>query len=255
LISRRGSIGFRKAILTAWLRSDRGLVPGVIALLLWLAPVALFAHKDDYLGDTFVFVTLARRELELEYWIDRREGPVGARHTLGAEYGLTEHLMADLSARWFQRSGGPLTFEQGFLELRYRFGEEGRYFLDPAASIEYEIRRSPADGSKHRLLEPRIVLSRDFHDWNVTVNLFYSYVTDQPRRSAFEAAAGVRSPRLGRWNAGVELRRETALDNETFVIPQIWYRFGPDSYLKAGIGKNFAGEKDTFARVAIEIEF
>ena len=100
--------------MTAWLRSDRGLVPGVIALLLWLAPVALFAHKDDYLGDTFVFVTLARRELELEYWIDRREGPVGARHTLGAEYGLTDHLMADLSARWFQRSGGAADVRTGF---------------------------------------------------------------------------------------------------------------------------------------------
>ena len=80
-------------------------------------------------------------------------------------------------------------------------------------------------------------------------------MTDQPRRSAFEAAAGVRSPQLGRWNAGVELRRETALDNETFVIPQVWYRLRPNAYLKAGAGKNFAGEKDTFARVAIEIEF
>ena len=38
-------------------------------------------------------------------------------------------------------------------------------------------------------------------------------------------------------------------------IPQVWYRVGPDSYLKAGAGKNFAGEKDMFARVAIEIEF
>lgn len=231
------------------------LALAVIAVLAWLAPAALLAHKDDYLGDTFVFVTLSRRELELEYWIDLRDDPRGGLHTLGAEYGLTDHLMADLSGRWFQRSGGPFTFEQGFLELRYRFGEEGERFLDPAASIEYEIRRSTADGATHRLLEPRIVLSRDLHGWNVTVNFFYSYVIDAPHRSAFEAAAGVRSPQLGRWSAGVEFRREKAIDEEALVIPQVWYRLSPEAYLKAGAGKNFAGEKDTFARVAIEIEF
>jgi len=33
-------------------------------LALWLLPSALIAHKDDYLGDTFVFVTLDARELD-----------------------------------------------------------------------------------------------------------------------------------------------------------------------------------------------
>ena len=31
---------------------------GATGLALWLLPAALLAHKDDYLGDTFVFVTL-----------------------------------------------------------------------------------------------------------------------------------------------------------------------------------------------------
>jgi hypothetical protein len=232
----------------------RRLLPALAFAALWLAPAAALAHKDDYLADTFVFVTLARRELELEYWIDARFDPRGGLHTFGAEYGLTDHLMGDVSGRWFQRSGGPFVFEQGFFEIRYRFGEEGDHFIDPAASIEYEVRRSE-DGRTHRLLEPRAVLSRDFGEWNVTLNLFYARVLDRPGESAFEAAAGVRSSPFGRWSAGVELRRELALDNETRVIPQVWYRFTPEAYLKAGVGKNLAGEKDTFARVAVEIEF
>ena len=232
-----------------------GLALAATAVCLWLPSGSLLAHKDDYLGDTFVYVTLARRELELEYWIDARLDPSGGLHTIGAEYGLTDRLMADLSLRWFQRAGGPLAFEQGFLELRYRFSEENRHFVDTAASVEYQIKRSAEDGRTHRLVEPRLVLSRDVGGWNLTANLFYSFVLDEPKKSAFEAAVGIRTPNFGRWSTGVELRRELALENETLVIPQTWYRIGREAYIKAGVGKNFAGEKQVFARVAFEIEF
>ena len=227
---------------------------GATGLALWLLPAALLAHKDDYLGDTFVFVTLEARELELEYWLDAQDEPRGLRHTTGIEYGITNHLMADVSARWLQRAGGPFAFSQGFVELRYRFGEEGRHLIDPAASLEYEVRRDP-EGRRRRLLEPRLVLSRDFAGWNVTTNFFYSIVLDEPGRSSLEAAAGIRSPAFGRWSTGLEFRREVALENETLVIPQIWYRISPEAYVKAGGGKNFAGEKGNFVRIAFEVEF
>src|SRR5215471_12691401 len=92
------------------------LATALIAIALWLAPSRAMAHKDDYLDDTFVYLTLARRELELEYWVDRVEDPTGARHTFGVEYGLTDHLMADASGRWFQFSSG-LNFAEAFFEL------------------------------------------------------------------------------------------------------------------------------------------
>lgn len=224
-----------------------------IGLVMWFVPGALHAHKDDYLADTFVFLTLEAHELELEYWLDAQDDPRALLHTFGTEYGISDHLMADVSARWLEREGGPTTFRQGFLELRYRFGEEGRHVIDPAASVEYEIRRAP-DGTRRELLEPRVVLSRDFAGWNATLNLFYAIVLDETRRSAFEATAGVRSPTIGRWSAGVELHREVALDNETLVIPQVWFRISPEAYVKAGGGKNFAREKNAFLRIAFEIE-
>ncbi len=222
-------------------------------LFLWLLPAALRAHKDDYLADTFVFLTLQARELELEYWLDAQDDPRGLLHTAGAEYGFTDHLMGDVSARWLEREGGPLAFQEGFLELRYRFGEEGRHMIDPAASIEYEVRRMP-DGTRRELLEPRVVVSRDFAGWNATLNLFYAIVLDESRRSAFEGAVGLRSPAFGPWSAGLELRREVALESETLVIPQIWFRISPEAYIKVGGGKNLAGEKNAFLRIAFEIE-
>lgn len=48
---------------------------------------------------------------------------------------------------------------------------------------------------------------------------------------------------------------ENALENESVVIPQVWYRLSPEAYIKAGGGKNFAGEKNMFFRVAFEVEF
>lgn len=224
-----------------------------IGLLLWFLPGALYAHKDDYLADTFVFLTLEAHELEIEYWLDAQDEPRALLHTFGTEYGITDHLMADLSARWLEREGGPTTFREGFLELRYRFGEEGRHVLDPAASVEYEIRRAP-DGTRRELLEPRVVLSRDFAGWNATLNLFYAIVVGDTRLSAFEGAAGLRSPAFGRWSGGLELRREVALENETLVIPQLWFRISPEAYVKAGGGKNLAREKNAFLRIAFEIE-
>jgi hypothetical protein len=83
------------------------------------------AHKDDYLGDTFVFVTLDRGEAEPEYWIDWRSDPRGLLHTAGLEYGVTDRFMLDISARFAQPFSGADHFETEFTELRCRFGDEG----------------------------------------------------------------------------------------------------------------------------------
>src|SRR5262249_24346685 len=142
----------------------------------------------------------------------------------------------------------------GFLELRYRFGEENTHVLDPAASIEYRIERDAADGEARHFLEPRIVLSRDFGDANVTLNLAYVIDLESPKESAPEIALGLRSPALGPWRAGFEVRREI-VDNVTEVIPQLWTRFSEEATLKVGAGKTLAGAHDAFARIAFELEF
>jgi hypothetical protein len=212
------------------------------------------AHKDDYLGDTFVFVTLDRGEAEAEYWIDWRSQPRGMLHTVGLEYGVTDQFMLDFSARYAQPSSGADHFETEFAELRYRFGDEGERPVDVAASIEVANERNDA-GSMHRLLEPRLVLSRDFSGWNATVNLVETIVLDESRRSVLEGAAAIRSRNFGAWNFGLELQRERAFENSTVLLPQLWYRVGANTYVKAGAGYNLAGEHNHFIRVAVETEF
>ncbi len=226
-----------------------------LVILAVLAPSAARAHKDDYLTDTFVFVTLDRNEFELEYFLDGRFSPRGLGHRLGIEYGVSDHLMGDVALSWVQDSGGPTVFHEGFLELRYRFGEENRHLLDPAVSLEYHVERDPADGETRRLLEPRLVLSKDIGDYNITLNLTYAIDVETADRSAPEVALGLRSPAFGPLRAGLELRREPAIENVFSVIPQAWVRFSNDAYVKLGLGKNLAAGHETFVRVAVEVEF
>jgi hypothetical protein len=232
----------------------RGPARALFLLALLGAPGVARAHKDDYLGDTFVFLTLDRRELELEYYLDGISDPRALGHRLGVEYGITDHLMGDVAASWTQLSGGPTTFQEGFVELRYRFGEENAHVVDPAASIEYRVERD-ADGETRRFLQPRIVLSRDFGDTNVTLNVAWAIDLASLKESAPEFDLGIRSPRFGIFRAGLELRRETAVENVTEVIPQLWARFSESATLKAGVGKNFAGERGAYVRIALELEF
>jgi hypothetical protein len=226
-----------------------------LALLAFLLPSAAKAHKDDYLTDTFVFVTLDRNELEIEYFLDGLFSPSALGHRLGVEYGLSNHLMGDVAMSWMQYSGGPAVFHEGFLELRYRFGEENQHVLDPAMSIEYRVDRNQTDGETRHLLEPRLVLSKDIDDYNVTLNLAYAIDLERPKESAPEIALGLRSPAFGPFRAGLELRRELATENVFSVIPQAWVRFSNDAYIKVGVGKNLAAGKESFVRVAFEMEF
>jgi hypothetical protein len=89
-----------------------------LVLLALLVPSAANAHKDDYLTDTFVFMTLDRNELELEYFLDGHFSPRALGHRVGVEYGVSDHLMGDVALSWMQVSGGPTVFHEGFLELR-----------------------------------------------------------------------------------------------------------------------------------------
>lgn len=226
-----------------------------LVILFFLLPSAAKAHKDDYLTDTFVFVTLDRNEVEIEYFLDGQFSPRALGHRLGVEYGFSDHLMGDVAMSWMQYSGGPTVFNEGFLELRYRFGEESEHFLDPAMSVEYRVERDRAEGKTRHLLEPRLVFNKDVGDYNFTLNLAYAIDVETPGESAPEVALGFRSPALGPFRAGLELSRELAIENVFSVIPQVWMRFSKDAYVKVGLGKNLAAGRESFVRVAVEMEF
>src|SRR5204863_8451698 len=126
-------------------------------------PAKAWAHRDDYIDETFVYTTLARSEFELEIWGESRggEGRSTSRWFTGAcEYGITSRWTNDGAGQWV-RDHDPLHFGRLRLETRFRFSEEGRLPVDLAASAEYERERQALTADYEETLTPRIVVSRD----------------------------------------------------------------------------------------------
>ena len=139
-------------------------------LFLLLCASGAFAHREDYIDETLVFVTLDRGEIEPEYWFD--VGSVDSdqftRHHLALEYGITDHWMIDGRVTGLEEHGFHL--DSSRLETRYRFFDEGTLPLDIALSGEINTHR---DEQGHQIfgIEPRLILSKDFGKLNLTVNL------------------------------------------------------------------------------------
>lgn len=221
-------------------------------LFLLLCASGAFAHREDYIDETLVFVTLDRGEIEPEYWFD--VGSVDSdqftRHHLALEYGITDHWMIDGRVTGLEEHGFHL--DSSRLETRYRFFDEGTLPLDIALSGEINTHR---DEQGHQIfgIEPRLILSKDFGKLNLTVNLAEEipFSRDHP---SFEIRGGWRYDATKLFRIGTELRYDTE-ERSVSVIPQIWFAFPHEVTLKAGYSYDFGGTNERFVRVALEVGF
>src|SRR5437870_10606646 len=108
----------------------------VVSLIVLLASAvpAAFAHKEDYIDETLVYLTLGREEFEPEYWFDygrlRDERREFTRHNVSVEYGITDHWMVEGRATMEKVGGDGLNFDSARLETRYRLSDEGTLPVD-----------------------------------------------------------------------------------------------------------------------------
>lgn len=223
-----------------------------ILVLLGGAPAG--AHREDYLDETPVFLTLERGELEPEYWFDLGGGggvfPAFVRHNLALEAALTEHWMCDVRATLRRDRGGPHRFEAARAETRVRFGEEGERPVDLAASAEVNVERE-ADGAWAPGVEPRLILSRDWSAWNLTVNLPLEIGLDGSTAS-FDPTLGVRWG-TGRFRAGAEAKW-FGRERSGALIPQLWVELWEGGTFKTGWSQGVGRDSESFLRLALETE-
>src|SRR5215813_6404043 len=219
-------------------------------------PPAAQAHKDDYIDETLVFLTLERGELEPEYWLDygrSEDADVNFfRHNFSLEYGITDHWMVDARVTARHDLGDGFFFDAARLETRYRLFDEGTLPVDIAFSGEVNTEREEESphGSLELGLEPRLIVSRDLAALNLTLNLA-DEVIPRTGESSLNTSFGVR------YNLGEHVRigSEVKYDfhsHEGSVIPQIWFVFFEDVALKFGFSVGVDQGRQNFARVAIE---
>ena len=233
-----------------------------VVFLFWavgFAPEAR-AHREDYINETFVYRTLDKGEVELEFFSDIR-GPGhrwvgGPRWIPGFEWGVTERFMVD-AALTFQGGTGRNALQRVRTELRYRFSEEGRHFVDRAVSLEYEWEREDGTSEILQELTPRLVLNRDFREkLNLTLNLEARLRLKGSPAFAPGYRVGVRYPDVGRFRYGAELQEVFAGRPEMLVVPQLWFSPRKGVNLRVGYAKRLtnAGPND-YVRLGIEAEF
>ena len=230
--------------------------PWLLLLCVWLALTATaFAHRDDYLDETLVYVTLERHEIEPEYWIDfgdSRSAGIFLRHHFALEYGITTRWMVDGRATAIQETGGA-RFDSARLETRYRFREEGKLPVDIAVSGELNTSRDEL-GARRYAFEPRLILSKDFREkWNLTLNLAEEIALTGGEHS-FNPAFGVRYNARRKLRLGSELKYDSEAQNGA-VIPQVWFVLPHGTTLKIGFAAGFGPRRRHFGRIALEKEF
>lgn len=214
------------------------------------------AHREDYLSETLVYLTLHRHELEPEYWFDLgRTGdgwPGFLRHHLAAEYGLTEHWMVDARATLEAAQSERSRLGGARLETRYRFSEEGRLPVDIAVSGEINTQRT-ARGAQIPGAELRLILSKDLRRSNFTLNLAeeFPFHSEGP---SFAPAFGYRFDASRFLYAGSEVKYDVE-SRRGAVVPQVWFLLPHRATLKAGYSAGFGHGAKSFARIAIEIDF
>lgn len=229
----------------------RCLFVSLLLILTWVGTAA--AHFDDYLDETFVFRTLNRGVFIPENWFDLRRPARGQdyfRDTLSVEYGATDYLMFSGTLSLDTARAG-FDYSRARLEGRYRFGEEKPDGVSVA--ISSDIEDDQLDQSTH--LRPRLVLNRDFQDFNITLNLFPQFTLRGHESASAGYGFGVRYGQKQVVRYGLELKQIFGGGGFGQIIPQISIRLPHEFDSKIGYAQGLTNKSDSFFRVIIEREF
>ncbi len=228
-----------------------------VCFFISLLPVVSLAHKDDYLNETFVYRTLDRRELEVEYWIDYHDVSLPEaghyQHTLSAEYGFTSVWMADFALNYGDvRLSNSFELARWRLETRRRFGEEGSRIPDIALSMELEGERGATEWEYQ--ITPRVVLSHDFSEkLNSTLNLFVGIGVGHDAIVVPGYNLGIRYPADGALRVGAEIVQAYDHKVSSLLIPQIRILPWQEGVLKIGYAESYGSPERYFLRAAFEV--
>ncbi len=214
----------------------------------------LFAHRDDYIDETIVYLTLEKKEMELEYWFDYgSESAINfINNNFASEYGITDHWMVDGRITYNSPGIKGFDFQSGRFETRYRFYEEGEKPVDIAVSAEVNSEKT-FTGESESGVEGRLILSKDFEEkLNLTLNLAEETLF-QSGNTSFNPSFGLRYDANSLFRFGSEFKYETG-NKWAAVIPQVWLTIEKAITIKLGYSVGFEKNLINFGRLAFEAE-
>jgi hypothetical protein len=228
-----------------------------LAALIVAAAAATDARADRRAFPyTYGYMTLPKGGFEIEHYLDAKiarfddptttpkEADVGVdwRHQIELEYGITDRLDFGFYNVFEQKEHGAFTYRGVKLRSRYRFGDEGAWFVDPAVYLELVLYRDQVK------VEQIMILSRRLGKLEIATNLKFEqgWKLEGDKEFAFEfiPSVGV-AYHLTPWLAlGVEYvgkveLEEGELSHAHFAGPSISL-LGNHFYWSVGVQPEFA---------------
>jgi len=246
-----------------WKWGWRGIFLGI---LVSLAASPAWAHVRHYVWTT-EYQTIPKGEFELENWVtfkvpdteNSRENKIQYQEEL--EYGITDRwTLAHYQRFQTLNKVGPddATVYQGFkFETKYRFGEKGKYWLDPLLYLEWAT--DFRDEDHPNAIEGKIVLSKDLGNFNVTYNQIMESELGEGGRTEQNFSVGASYEVLSDFRLGAEFFgnywHPSSHRNELSLGPTLSYEH-KYFWVTAGFGfgVNHASD-DMQARVIVGIPF
>lgn len=225
----------------------------IAGLLLFSFRPAALAHRDDYLNETLVYRTVDRGVTEFENWFDLDQPSSESAffgHNLEIEHGVSDHFTLSALVAFDSARHG-FNYGRSGLGARYRFGEENPNGISVAAAVEFE--NDQFEQSDH--VASRVVLDRDFKDFNITLNLFPQFELRGHEGNAFGYAIGLRYGQEQPVRYGLEIQETVGEQCLGQVMPQLWIRLPYGLDLKIGYAQRLTSGADNFFRVIVETEF
>lgn len=162
-------------------------------LLILLLATNVMADGRRYVW-TYEYLTMHKGEAELETYTefshtDTDSGRLTST-TLQYEYeiGMNDRYDVGIYQVFKQSPDQPIHYDGYKIRMRYRFGEKGRWPLDPLLYLEYKNNGS----FDHPVLETKLILAKDINKFNFSLNPVLEFeFEDEGTEMEFEYAAAL----------------------------------------------------------------
>ena len=215
-----------------------GLCSLVVGLLI------ILGMSGDCLADwrsyvwTYEYSTMPKGVSEIEYYLttkvpDTDKSNVNTwQHWLELEYGVTDKWDVAMYQMWKgTNTAASSTFDyDGFkVRTKYRFGEQGKFFIDPELYFEYirdDYLSEPSVG------EVKLILAKDLGSFNLSYNQIIERNLEREGKTSHEYALGVSYALLPDFKLGIESKgsysgRENAIGPTiSWVSSKFWVSLG-----------------------------
>ena len=222
----------------------------IFSLLLFLIVLFFLAHSSyadrrNYVW-TYQYRTLSQAETELEFYQTTLFANKEIwEYRIEVEHGFTERLDFAVYQIFRQEQGEAFKWDAVQFRLRYRFGQEGQFFMDPLVYLEY---RQKLDAGQPKKIELKLILAKQIEALNISFNPLFEYYFEPTHASELGLDAGISYELSPQFLFGLEATSRTVLlknGNETalYVGPTVSFASGGWWYaVGAGLGLNNAAE-------------